>query len=103
MKKVKRTIIEWSILIIAAILVVFFGASSFSKYVMSHSDSIQGVYVDFRLTYFGDSTTAIMYEKDDSDVYAYEGNLPLSIINKKDGEVSKRDLKYTITIPTGEE
>lgn len=103
MKKFKRTIIEWSILIIAAILVVFLGASSFSKYVMSHSDSIQGVYVDFRLTYIGDSTTAIMYEKDGSDVYAYEGNLPLSIINKKDGEVSKRDLKYTITTPTAEE
>ena len=85
MKKHKRTIIEWSILIIATILVVCFGASSFSKYVMSQSDSIQGIYVDFRLTYLGESTTAIMYDKVDSK-YAYEGKLPLSIINKKDGE-----------------
>ena len=102
MKKYKRTIIEWSILIIATILVVCFGASSLSKYILSHTDSIQGVYVDFRLTYEGDTSTAILYEKDDIK-YAYEGNLPLSIINKKDGEVSKRDLKYTITTPTKEE
>lgn len=103
MKKNKKTIIELLILFVSAILVVSFGASSFAKYVLSQHDKIEGVYVDFRLTYIGESQTAVLYEKEDQSKYEYEGTLPLSITNVKDGQTSKRDLVYTITTPTEEE
>lgn len=96
--------ISFIVLLFCAVLMVFVGATSVSKYIFEHKDRIEGSYADIYMTHNGNGQTAIM-ESDGNG--GYLGYISLTVSNDEiaDGVqlVSSRKLTYSIRTPSADE
>lgn len=88
------------ILFAALCILVVFACVSVSKFVLSDKKELVGVYTDFVLSHDGDGQTAVVKSETDGSSTGY---IVTTVSNFTEKEVSKRDIRFSLRVPTSEE
>lgn len=88
------------ILFAALCILVVFACVSVSKFVLSDQKELVGVYTDFVLSHDGDGQTAVVKSETDGSSTGY---IVTTVSNFTEKEVSKRDIRFSLRVPTSEE
>ena len=97
------------IMFFMAIILVVFASASLAKYAFTYNQQLVGHYVDYRIAHDGDGRSAILEtvnvttSEDSSYKYDYVGYIVLSVTNVVDGQVSQRDIDFSLRTPTKDE
>ncbi len=88
------------ILFAALCILVVFACVSVSKFVLSDQKELVGVYTDFVLSHDGDGQTAVVKSETDGSSTGY---IVTTVSNFTEEKVSKRDVKFSLRVPTSDE
>ena len=97
------------IMFFMAIILVVFASASLAKYAFTFNQQMVGHYVDYRIAHDGEGRSAILEtvnvttSEDSSYQYDYVGYIVLSVTNVVDGQVSQRDIDFSLRTPTKDE
>ena len=97
------------IMFFMAIILVVFASASLAKYAFTYNQQLVGHYVDYRIAHDGEGRSAILEtvnvttSEDSSYQYDYVGYIVLSVTNVVDGQVSQRDIDFSLRTPTKDE
>lgn len=86
-----------------ACALIAFACVSVSKFVLTDKKELVGVYTDFVLSHDGDGKTAVIKTETNDSVAGYKGYIVVTVSNFTADKVSKRDVKFTLRVPTAEE
>lgn len=97
------------IIFFMAIILVVFASASLAKYAFTFNQQMVGHYVDYRISHDGDGRSAILEtvntttSEDGTYQYDYVGYIVLSVTNVVDGQVSQRDIDFSLRTPDKDE
>lgn len=88
------------IIFLALVLLLSLSGVSLSKYVISGESHLVGIYTDFVLTHNGSGQSVVIRTDENGSKNGY---VSLSVNNFKDEKVSKRNVRFTLRMPTSSE
>lgn len=99
--RIRKSVGKKLIILFAALCVlVVFACVSVSKFVLSDKKELVGVYTDFVLSHDGDGQTAVVKSETDGSSTGY---IVTTVSNFTEEKVSKRDVRFSLRVPTSEE
>lgn len=97
----RRGVCKKLIFLFAALSVLIaFACVSVSKFVITDKKELVGTYTAFVLSHDGEGQTAVMQTDKNGDTTGY---IVVTVSNFKDEKVSKRDVRFSLRVPTGDE
>lgn len=97
----RRGVCKKLIFLFAALSVLIaFACVSVSKFVITDKKELVGVYTAFVLSHDGEGQTAVMQTDKNGDTTGY---IVVTVSNFTDKKVSKRDVRFSLRVPTDDE
>lgn len=97
----RRGVCKKLIFLFAALSVLIaFACVSVSKFVITDKKELVGTYTAFVLSHDGEGQTAVMQTDKNGDTTGY---IVVTVSNFKDEKVSKRDVRFSLRVPTDDE
>lgn len=97
----RRGVCKKLIFLFAALSVLIaFACVSVSKFVITDKKELVGTYTAFVLSHDGEGQTAVMQTDKNGETTGY---IVVTVSNFKDEKVSKRDVKFSLRVPTADE
>ena len=97
----RRGVCKKLIFLFAALSVLIaFACVSVSKFVITDKKELVGTYTAFVLSHDGEGQTAVMQTDKNGDTTGY---IVVTVSNFTDEKVSKRDVRFSLRVPTGDE
>lgn len=97
----RRGVCKKLIFLFAALSVLIaFACVSVSKFVITDKKELVGTYTAFVLSHDGEGQTAVMQTDKNGETTGY---IVVTVSNFKDEKVSKRDVKFSLRVPTKDE
>lgn len=97
----RRGVCKKLIFLFAALSVLIaFACVSVSKFVITDKKELVGTYTAFVLSHDGEGQTAVMQTDKNGDTTGY---IVVTVSNFKDEKVSKRDVRFSLRVPTEDE
>ena len=97
----RRGVCKKLIFLFAALSVLIaFACVSVSKFVITDKKELVGTYTAFVLSHDGEGQTAVMQTDKNGDTTGY---IVVRVSNFTDEKVSKRDVRFSLRVPTGDE